>query len=147
MGGARWLSVAAVCLLSAGCAGAGSGEPDAEASTGPPSSPPTIGSGGTTPLNPTGQAATPETEGIRGRVIALGGAPVAGAAVARRPIDPHRPITLQAAVTDADGLYMWTLAPGVWEIEISAPGYLPARQRVSVTERRWETLDFILQPG
>jgi hypothetical protein len=88
-----------------------------------------------------------ESQGIRGRVVALDGAPVAGAEVERRPIDPHRPITLQAAMTDADGWYMWTLAPGVWEIEISAAGYLPARQRVSVTERRWETLNFVLQPG
>jgi hypothetical protein len=88
-----------------------------------------------------------ESQGIRGRVVALDGAPVAGAEVERRPIDPHRPITLQAAMTDADGWYMWTLAPGVWEIEISAAGYLPARQRISVTERRWETLNFVLQPG
>lgn len=147
MDGAKWLSMAAVRLLLAGCAGACSGEPAAETSTGPPSSPPIIGSGGTTPVNPTEEADMRETEGVHGRVVALGGAPVAGAGVARRPIDPHRPITLQAAVTDADGRYVWTLAPGVWEIEISAAGYLPVRQRVSVTERRWETLNFILQPG
>jgi Carboxypeptidase regulatory-like domain len=111
MRGAKWLSVVAVCLLLAGCAGASSAE----------------------------------TEGIRGRVVAPGGAPVAGAVVARQPIDPHRSMNLQAAVTDADGRYVWPLAPGVWEIEINAPGYLPARQRSSVTEGRWETLDFILQ--
>jgi hypothetical protein len=142
----KWLSMATVGLLLTGCAGAGFGVPDRETSTGRPS-PPIIRSGGTTPVNPMEEAAMRETEGVRGRVVALGGAPVAGAGVARRPIDPRRPINLQAAATDVDGRYTWTLAPGVWEIEISAAGYLPARQLVSVTEGRWETLSFILQPG
>jgi hypothetical protein len=143
MDGAKWLRVAAVCLLLAGWGDSGFGESGAD----PASSPTAIGSGGTTPVNSTGQHGMQESQGIHGRVVALSGAPVAGAEVARRPIDPQRPITLQAAVTDAEGRYEWMLKPGVWEIVISAAGYLPARQRVSVTERRWETLNFVLEPS
>ncbi|MFF5082812.1 carboxypeptidase-like regulatory domain-containing protein [Actinoplanes sp. NPDC000266] len=127
---AHWAPLLALCLLSA-CGG--DTPPRAPASSGHPTA--------------TGSLGSPESQGARGRVTGTAGAPVPGAAVARKPIDPVRPINLQAAVTGADGRYAWPLEPGVWELSFTADGYRPATRRVTVAENRWRETDVQLQPA
>ncbi|XVU27697.1 carboxypeptidase-like regulatory domain-containing protein [Actinoplanes sp. CA-054009] len=98
--------------------------------------------GGDTPSQ-----APADAQGARGRVTDSAGAPLPGAAVGRKPIDPVRPINLQAAVTGADGRYVWPLEPGVWELSFTADGYRPATERVTITANRWQETDVQLRPG
>ncbi|XVV14911.1 carboxypeptidase regulatory-like domain-containing protein [Actinoplanes sp. CA-131856] len=132
---APWAPLLALCLLSA-CGG----------DTPPPQAP----ASGTPASGATSHVATPgvpEAQGARGRVTGAAGAALPGAAVAREPIDPVRPINLQAAVTGADGRYAWPLEPGVWELSFTADGYRPATRRVTVVANRWQETDVHLQPA
>lgn len=126
-----------VCLLlavaAAGCGTGRAGE----------ASPPTSGNVTAGPDPSPAAAGT----GVNGRVTGPGGGPLANATVLRFPVDPSRPVTQEAGVTDGDGRYFWALPAGVWDVEVSMPGHRTVRQRVTVVEGQWAMMDFILQPS
>jgi len=103
-------------------------------STAPPAVPPT-----------TAAPAVPAQSGVVGRVTnAATGAPVVTAAVEAAARDPQRPSAALAAVTDADGRYAWPLAPGSWDLTVSAPGYRSVTRTVVVPSGPSVTADFAL---
>ncbi len=103
------------------------------------SSMPQAGSTATTVVAGAGQG-----PGVFGRVTTAGtGSPVAGAAV--EASSPSQPSALVAAVTDADGRYVWPLAPGTWEVSVSAAGHRPATRSVVVGPGPMMAVDVALE--
>lgn len=86
---------------------------------------------------------------ISGRVLHVGGAPVAGAVVQPRSLDvPAKPIPELVVATDKRGAYQWTLDPGRYEINVKPPVDAvasPPPQTVTVTAGQTVTVDFTLR--
>lgn len=129
------LVAVAVCLLgaAAGCGRARAGEPGVP---GP----------GNVTAGP-GVSPVPLETGVRGRVSTSNGGPLANATVMRLPAEASGPVTQEVGVTDGDGHYFWALPAGVWDIEVSMAGLRTVRQRVTVVEGQWATVDFVLPPA
>jgi hypothetical protein len=142
-----WRVAAAVCLLLlAGCADGAAVRAGSESSeVGGVSSP--QATPGDNIASDLGGGPVGSATGVLGRVTSSRGDPVVTASVARTPVDSHRPVTQEAAVTGDDGRYFWALPPGLWEITISAPGFRTASRRVTVVQGQRATLDFVLQPS
>ncbi|MBV8370409.1 MAG: TonB-dependent receptor [Candidatus Eremiobacteraeota bacterium] len=66
------------------------------------------------------QAAPPTTAVVQGSVKTTAGTPIAGATVALSGPASAR------TTTDADGNFTVTVAPGVYRIDVTRPGYVPA---------------------
>jgi hypothetical protein len=88
---------------------------------------------------------TAADEGVAGRVTDASGNPVSGALVDAASLDdPSLPIPEVAIITDGKGLYVWRLAPGKYEISISAAGFHGAAKEVVVVPERQSKLNFTL---
>jgi hypothetical protein len=83
--------------------------------------------------------------GVSGRVVGRG-APVRGAAIEVASRD-GQPTPALAGVTDADGRYVWRLAPGAWDVTLSASSFRTATKRVLVPSGSLVKLDFSLEPA
>ena len=73
-----------------------------------------------TPDATVAQAAPPTTAVVQGSVKTTAGTPIAGATVALSGPASAR------TTTDADGNFTVTVAPGVYRIDVTRPGYVPA---------------------
>ena len=96
--------------------------------------------------NKSGEPATGITEGVKGRVTASDGRPIADALVEPKSLDePGRAIPEMAVMTDENGRYEWRLFPGDYLISVSAEGYQAASKKVTVEAQQAATLDFKLE--
>ncbi|NOT53034.1 MAG: carboxypeptidase regulatory-like domain-containing protein [Deltaproteobacteria bacterium] len=87
-------------------------------------------------------------EGVQGRVTDTKERPVVGALITPTSHDVPSPAIPEIAIlTDDEGHYVWHLSPGQYTLTVSADGYAPAAQRVTVTSRQTTTLNFQLEPA
>ena len=115
-----------------------------KASTTPPAS---SGSGNVGSVGQTGSGSPAQpSSGVTG-LVACAGVPAAGATIEASSGTPGQPSAALAAVTGADGSYVWSLAPGSWSITASAGGCRPATQTVTVSAGTVTRLDFKLDPA
>jgi hypothetical protein len=95
---------------------------------------------------PAAEPTTPKIEGIAGKITDSDGRPVAGASVQPESLDePSTPIPEIAIVSESDGRYAWRLAPGTYEISVSAEGYRGIAKKATVKAGQQVTLDFKLK--
>ena len=86
------------------------------------------------------------TQGLGGRITAPSGRPISGALIQPRSLDNHGPPIPEIAIlTDDDGWYMWPLLPGMYEISVSAEGYQPVTQQVTVKAGRVVNVNLTLE--
>jgi len=87
------------------------------------------------------------SEGVQGHVTTPDGRPIAGAFVQAASLEtPSPPIPDLAILTQADGRYQWALLPGTYALTVSAEGYRPATQPVTIPPGRVVTQDVTLTP-
>lgn len=96
--------------------------------------------------NKTDGTAAGVTEGVKGRVTAADGRPIADALVVPKSLDePTKAIPEMAVITNEDGRYQWRLFPGDYMISVSAEGYQAASKKVTVEPKKAVILDFDLE--
>jgi hypothetical protein len=85
----------------------------------------------------------PLSEGIAGRVTGPSGAPVEGALIQVRSLDPAgAPIPEMAVISTADGSYQWRLRPGSYELTATHQTLAPVSERAEVYSDQVSRLDF-----
>lgn len=93
-----------------------------------------------------GPSASGIREGVKGRVTASDGRPIADAFIEPKSLDePAQAVPELAVTTDENGRYEWRLLPGDYLISVSAEGYQAASKKVTVEAQRAVTLDFKLE--
>ena len=135
-----WALVVPMVLVVAGCAAAAGGGGAADAGATRPSDENVVSTDVGT------STALPDT-GVGGRVTTPEGDPVVSATVDRTPIGDTGPVSQKVGVTGDDGRYFWALAPGDYEITVTAPGWQRASRTVTVASGSHASLDFVLQPA
>ena len=101
--------------------------------------------GGNVSAPPTGEPDEGAT-GVAGVVTdAVSGRPVVGAAVMAAS-DDGQAATLLTGITDDDGGFFYPLAPGRWTLTVTAEGYRPSSQALTVTSSGQTRRDVTLQP-
>jgi protocatechuate 3,4-dioxygenase beta subunit len=135
-----WALVVPMVLVLTGCAAASSGGTAEGGAAGPATS------GNVASTDVAGLGPVSDT-GVEGRVTTPEGDPVVSATVDRQPLGNAGPVSQKVGVTGDDGRYFWALTPGDYEITVTAPGWQPASETVSVTSGSHATLNFVLQPA
>ncbi len=142
-----WAALSLVCaLLLAACGETGSLQPGG--SQGDTVNETTVPGGLDAPVSgaPGDQAAPGAGSGARGTVTDSAGAPVAGVLVTPQSTDtPPQAVPEVAVMTDDQGRYQWSLAPGAYTLTFTAEGYAPATEAVVVGPAVPVTLDVTLR--